>query len=72
MEPIGQAGALRMRKFMEGRKVLKVHQNILVFYKGNTKEIKNIFPKVDFDESLLEVEVEDDDLNNTISDFING
>lgn len=34
------------RRMFESRKILKIHQNVLVFYKGNPKEIKNIFPAV--------------------------
>jgi len=45
-DPLGTAPA-RARKYMGNRKVVKVHQNILVFYKGDTKEIKNIYPKLD-------------------------
>jgi hypothetical protein len=41
----------RVQRFMSLRKVGKCHQNVLVFYKGNTKEIKNIFPKIEIDES---------------------
>jgi len=40
--------AMRAERIMGNRKVVKTHQNILVFYKGNPKEIKNIFPKLDF------------------------
>lgn len=39
-DPIGSA-ALRARKHFRNRKVVKVHQNILVFYKGNPQNIKN-------------------------------
>lgn len=38
-DPIG-SGALRARKSFRNRKVVKVHQNILVFYKGNPQHIK--------------------------------
>lgn len=37
---------IRIRKqFDSGRKIGKTHQNILVFYKGDLKEIRNIFGK---------------------------
>ena len=32
-------------------KIVKIHQNVLVFYKGNPKEIKNIFPALAVKES---------------------
>ena len=34
------------RKYFKSRKIIKIHQNILVFYKGNPKKIKEIFPEV--------------------------
>lgn len=37
----------RVGRFMEHRKIGKCHQNVLVFYKGNPKEIKNIYPKLE-------------------------
>ncbi len=44
------------RQFNVGRKVGKLHQNILVFYKGNTKEIRQHFPELDFsDDDILNV-----------------
>lgn len=33
------------RQFVVGRKIGKTHQNILVFYKGDPKNIKKIFPQ---------------------------
>lgn len=38
--------AMRAGNFMINRKVGKCHQNVLVFYKGNPKEIRNIYPKI--------------------------
>jgi 16S rRNA G966 N2-methylase RsmD len=40
-------GALRANRYMGSRKVVKMHEQVLVFYKGNPKEIKNIFPKIE-------------------------
>ena len=34
------------RGMFKSRKILKIHQNVLVFYKGNPKKIKEIFPEV--------------------------
>lgn len=34
------------RGMFKSRKIIKIHQNILVFYKGNPKKIKEIFPEV--------------------------
>jgi DNA modification methylase len=47
---VNQLGNLPMRaaKYMNGsRKVGKQHQNVLVFYKGNPKNIKVNYPKLD-------------------------
>ena len=38
----------RVGRYMNNRKVGKCHQNVLVFYKGDAKEIKNIYKKLDF------------------------
>jgi hypothetical protein len=46
--------ALRAAKAMESRKVVKVHQNILVFYKGDPKHIKDNFKIIEYDEQDLE------------------
>lgn len=42
LEPIGNRRLLA-NKYMETRKVAKTHQNVLVFYKGDNKTIKNDF-----------------------------
>lgn len=49
IDPVGNL-QMRVGKYMEHRKVGKTHQNVLVFYKGNPKGIKNIYPKLDFSE----------------------
>ena len=46
---INVAGTLPLRiakQFTSGRKVGKCHQNVLVFYKGNPKNIKQNFPEI--------------------------
>jgi hypothetical protein len=35
------------KTFNGGRKVIKLHQNVLVFYKGNPKNIKSNYPELD-------------------------
>ena len=48
-------GALRARRLMKNRKVVKTHQNVLVFFKGDVKNIQQDFEKMtDFDDLLLE------------------
>jgi hypothetical protein len=38
---------LRAKRNMATRKVVRVHQNLLVFYKGDIKNIKNVFPQIE-------------------------
>lgn len=45
IEPIG-VRRLMAERTMRTRKVTKVHQNILVFYKGDTRKIKMLFPNL--------------------------
>jgi DNA modification methylase len=40
---------LRVRKQFVNRKVTKTHQNVLVFYKGNPKNIKANFPEIEIE-----------------------
>ena len=47
----------RVGRYMKNRKVGKCHQNILVFFKGDTKNIKNIYKELDF--SSIQYESED-------------
>jgi hypothetical protein len=56
---VNQIGNLPMRagkQFSAGRKVGKQHQNVLVFYKGNPKNIKSNYPELDL--SYIEKELE--------------
>ena len=50
---IGTA-AIRSRKMMGTRKVVKVHQNVLVFHKGGNKKIKDKFKPLDFPDEVFE------------------
>ena len=44
----------RVGRYMHNRKVGKCHQNVLVFYKGNPKEIKKIYKKLDFKNIIID------------------
>lgn len=46
--------AMRASRYMVSRKVAKMHQNVLVFYKGDVKEIPNTYPVIDYDPKELE------------------
>ena len=50
LNTVGTA-AIRASRYMESRKVAKIHQNVLVFYKGDTKEIQNNYEKIEYKES---------------------
>jgi hypothetical protein len=57
----GASTALRAARYMESRKIAKMHQNVLVFYKGKTKYIAKTFPKIEFTKE------EEDRFNNEMS-----
>jgi hypothetical protein len=55
---INVAGSLPVRvgrQFEIGRKVGKMHQNVLIFYKGDPKKIKDEFPEIKVVEDLQEL-----------------
>lgn len=52
------SAAIRARGHMASRKTVKCHQNVLVFYKGNPREITKHFPPIEL--SKEEEEVLDD------------
>lgn len=56
---IGATAAIRASRYMDTRKVVKMHQNILVFYKGNPKNIKKNFSKIEYSNEDLEFFKED-------------
>lgn len=51
----GASTALRASKYMETRKVAKMHQNILVFYKGDPRKIKQVFKRIEYASEDLEL-----------------
>lgn len=50
------AKAIGANGYMKTRKIGKVHQNVLVFYKGNPKNIKENYPELDL--SYIENKIE--------------
>jgi hypothetical protein len=46
LESVGTAGMRASRIFNGGRKLTKVHQNVLVFYKGDASKIKSKFTNI--------------------------
>lgn len=50
IDPYVTAG-IRAASSMANRKVVKVHQNVLVFYKGNPHNIKSNFPQIETEET---------------------
>lgn len=53
LNSVGSA-ALRARKSMNNRKVVRIHQNVLVFYKGDTKKIQDHFSPLEILDNELE------------------
>lgn len=53
---IASAG-MRARRNMRNRKVVKVHQNVLVFYKGDPKSIQKEFPELEIIEDIEDEEI---------------
>ena len=51
-------GALRARQSMRNRKNVRLHQNVLVFFKGNPKDIKNDFKVIEYNDDELVEEAE--------------
>ena len=49
VQPFGTAG-IRAAGQMRNRKVVKCHQNVLVFYKGNVRHIQKLFRPLEFPE----------------------
>lgn len=47
IEPLGTLPQ-RVQRYMRNRKVGKCHQNVLVFYKGDVKEIPNNFKEIEY------------------------
>ena len=57
LTPLGTA-MLRAGKYMVYRKTAHIYQDVLVFYKGDQKNIKNVFPIIE----VKEFENESEDL----------
>ena len=53
VEPLGTLPR-RAANCMKTRKVGKCHQNVLVFYKGDTSKIKETFPEITYENRDLE------------------
>lgn len=53
---VGSLAIRLKRQFNGGRKVGKMHQNVLVFYKGDPKKIKDNFPELNLGEDLEAIE----------------
>lgn len=58
VEPIGTLPQ-RVQRYMRNRKVGKCHQNVLVFYKGNPKEIPNFFSEITYSSEDLQGYIEE-------------
>ena len=54
VESVGTGAIRAPKQFNSLRKAVKTHQNVLCFYKGNIKNIKNNYPELDFSEDELQ------------------
>lgn len=63
LNSFGSAAIRAKKQFNSARKNVRVHQNVLVFYKGDPKNIKNNFKEIDFSgiENLLETNEDADE-----------
>ncbi|OCB77966.1 class I SAM-dependent methyltransferase [Flavobacterium crassostreae] len=52
---VGSLAVRVRRQFNGGRKIGKMHQNVLVFYKGDPKKIKQNYPELNLGEDLEEL-----------------
>jgi len=59
LECFGTAVLRAGKQFEAGRKVVKCHQNVLVFYKGDPKNIKDNYKKIEVEEIIKELVEED-------------
>lgn len=64
LNAIGSA-AVRARRYMKSRKVARVHQNVLVFYKGDITKIKDEFDEIHgLNDALENVDISSDNLSS--------
>lgn len=64
LNAIGSA-AMRARRYMKSRKVARVHQNVLVFYKGDITKIKDEFDEIHgLNDALKNVDISSDNLSS--------
>lgn len=64
LNAIGSA-AVRARRYMKSRKVARVHQNVLVFYKGDITKIKDEFDEIHgLNYALENVDISSDNLSS--------
>jgi len=59
VQPVGSLAIRINNQFQGYRKVGKAHQNVLVFYKGNVKDIKQEFPELALDYELSQFDKSD-------------
>lgn len=58
VEPFGTIG-VRCNRYMMSRKVVKQHQHVLVFYKGDTSKIKDNFSPIDYSDDEINTMLEE-------------
>ena len=53
---VGTAAIRARRQFNAKRKVVKQHQNVLVFYKGDVNKISENYPEIELSDELFEID----------------
>jgi DNA modification methylase len=69
LESVGTAGMRASRIFNGGRKLTKVHQNVLVFYKGDASKIKGKFTNIIAEDEPQSVSTEFGERINLLSEI---
>lgn len=50
---------IRASQTFKTRKLVKVHQNVLIFYKGNIKKVKDNFKEVEVAEIITDDDIKE-------------
>ena len=61
--------ALRVNHYFKNRKIVRLHQNVLVFYKGNVQNIAKKFQQLDYtDEELISFGLNNEEGNRVVEE----
>lgn len=63
LNALGTAPIRCKKAFNNARKVTKVHQNVLIFYKGDIKKIKDNYKEINMNNVFKDMEFENENIN---------